>query len=197
MQKLHVILAKNLLLCENSRLFSHGHRFFYLCNMQKSVTQIIYLWPLPTVKLWSRLVAFRQPKAFKHLVYAIVSVMAAFWHTRVRDITVQKVSMIIEDKIQCWCCSSWDLDTNWIWQMSFREIMLTKNITFLKLFPQVSTGTLKFHWLSLLHWFDTILTRFDDSIKLVTQGHATTIPSTFMGSNTNDVLLTWHRLLLA
>ena len=27
--------------------FLHVHVFFDLCNMQKSVTQIIYLWPLP------------------------------------------------------------------------------------------------------------------------------------------------------
>ena len=36
--------------CKNSTWFSHGHRFFDLWNMQKSVTLIIYLGPLPTLQ---------------------------------------------------------------------------------------------------------------------------------------------------
>ena len=39
--------SKNLWPCENRVLFSHFRRFFDLCNVQKSVTQIIYLLPLP------------------------------------------------------------------------------------------------------------------------------------------------------
>ena len=39
---------KNLRPCENCTRFSHGSRFFDLRNVQKSVTQIIYLGPLPT-----------------------------------------------------------------------------------------------------------------------------------------------------
>ena len=60
MRESHAIL-KNLWPCENRTQFSHGRRFLDSRNAQKSVTQIIYLGPLPTAR--------RRPKG--HSPYSL------------------------------------------------------------------------------------------------------------------------------
>ena len=50
-QKRTAMRELHLLPCENRTRFSHGRRFFNSRNVQKCVTQIIYLGPLPSTSL--------------------------------------------------------------------------------------------------------------------------------------------------
>ena len=72
--------SKNIQPCENSVLFSHGRRFFDLLNVQKSVTQIKHLRPLPIC--YNRLNFFWYNMGYiteKHYITCYVTYVIMDW----------------------------------------------------------------------------------------------------------------------